>query len=369
MANIRNSVLIIIIMIWLPTILSAQKVSDLKFYNAEQFEVIGKGFEESQGPYTRLPLSIKGEVRGAVWDLGLNSAGLAIRFSTDSKCIGAKWTLLNNFSMAHMPATGIRGMDLYRLEEDEWRFVGTAQPNGKESSNIFIRRMSGEMAEYVIYLPLYDGVIDIEIGVDSTAMIGLPKNSSLTRTLQPDMKPILFYGTSITQGGCASRPGMAYPAIIGRMTGAETINLGFSGNARMDFVMAESITKIDASSYVLDCLPNCTAQIVRDSAQIFIEHILKVHPRRPVYMVEEVEFPYFEFDAQSAADHEDKNREWLSVYNELRNKGYENLYYIKSEGLLGNDGEATVDATHFTDLGFMRFARELFAGMNAVLSK
>ena len=156
--------------------------------------------------YSRLPADCKDEIRKAVWDLGLNSAGLAIRFSSDSKCLGAEWTLLNNFHMAHMPGTGIRGIDLYTLnDEGTWCFIGTAQPNGKDSRNVFVRNMDGSQREYMAYLPLYDGVESLSIGIDSTATISAPR----VQTHQ-SRKPIVFYGTSITQGGCASRPGKNY---------------------------------------------------------------------------------------------------------------------------------------------------------------
>ena len=140
---------------------AGQKASELKYCDVRELglPVIGRGFADcirqndtvSDGYYTRLPASVQNSIRKAVWDLGQNSSGIAVRFRSDSKCIGAKWKLLNNFSMAHMAATGIRGLDLYALGEDnEWHFAGTAQPNGKESRNVFIRKMAQVQAPVVM---------------------------------------------------------------------------------------------------------------------------------------------------------------------------------------------------------------------------
>jgi len=340
----------------LVTSVYAQKASELKYIDAKELTIINKGFENTELDYSRLPEDMKSVTRKAVWDLGLNSAGIAVRFASDSKCIGAKWTLLNNFSMAHMPGTGIRGIDLYTLEDGVWRFIGTAQPNGKESANVFVRRMAGDEREYMAYLPLYDGVTKVEIGIDSTATIGKPKSNILITNTK---KPIVFYGTSITQGGCASRPGMTYAAIIGRKLQQETVNLGFSGNARMDKSMAEIVARIDADKYVIDCIPNCTAQILRDSAYYFLTYLAKARPKTPIYMVENVIFPPAIVDTKTAADLKEENAYWAELYKKLRKEGYRNIKYIPAKGLIGDDGECTVDGCHMTDLGFMRMAEGL----------
>lgn len=334
----------------------------VKYFDAMSFDVTGKAFDSTQLHYSRLPLDSKEEIREELWSLGLNSAGVSVRFSTNSTRISARWTLLNNFSMSHMPGTGIRGMDLYYLDGDKWIYAGTAQPRGKESESTFIKNMEGVTRDYLIHLPLYDGVEKLEIGIDSGASIGEPLNSSLSSTDGKD--PLVFYGTSITQGGCASRPGMAYPAIISRNMDRRSVNMGFSGNARMDRSMAEVLSRIDAHAYVIDCLPNCTAAIVRDSALNFMLHIIEKRPETTIYMISEVEFPYFRIDAKSKAEHDEKNREWFKAYNTLIDKGYKNIHYIDASDFIGNDGEATVDGNHFTDLGFYRFALKLTEGLN-----
>lgn len=349
----------------------AQKASELKYYDVRELglPVLGKGFDDcvrqndtiSDGFYTRLPADLQGVVRKAVWDLGQNSAGLAIRFRTNSKCIGAEWRPLNNFGMSHMTPTGVRGLDLYALVDGEWLFVGAGQPNGKKSRNVFIRKMNGEMREYIMYLPLYDGVINLSIGIDSTAVIEKPHVADLV----PSEKnlPIVFYGTSVTQGGCATRPGMAYPSIIERKLHRETVNLGFSGNGRMDKCLGDKIAKIPASMYVIDCLANCTSQIVKDSTEHFIRAIVEANPDVPVLMVSNYCYPYQYLDAQFQIDTPEENAIWKEFAQKFRKEGYKNVRYIDAyakgnmkKSPIGPDHEGTVDGVHMTDLGFLRFA-------------
>ena len=349
----------------------AQKASELKYYDVRELglPVLGKGFDDcvrqndtiSDGYFTRLPADLQGVVRKAVWDLGQNSAGLAIRFRTNSKCIGAEWRPLNNFGMSHMTPTGVRGLDLYALVDGEWLFVGAGQPNGKKSRNVFIRKMNGEMREYIMYLPLYDGVINLSIGIDSTAVIEQPHVADLV----PSEKnlPIVFYGTSVTQGGCATRPGMAYPSIIERKLHRETVNLGFSGNGRMDKCLGDKIAKIPASMYVIDCLANCTSQIVKDSTEHFIRAIVEANPDVPVLMVSNYCYPYQYLDAQFQIDTPEENAIWKEFAQKFRKEGYKNVRDIDAyangnmkKSPIGPDHEGTVDGVHMTDLGFLRFA-------------
>lgn len=366
---------------------AGQKASELEYYDVRELglPVIGKGFTDcirqndtvSDGYYTRLPASVQNSIRKAVWDLGQNSSGIAVRFRSDSKCIGAKWKLLNNFSMAHMAATGIRGLDLYALGEDnEWHFAGTAQPNGKESRNVFIRKMDGRMREYLMYLPLYDGVISLEIGIDSTASLLMPENPDLLplSAENPAEGAILIYGTSVTQGGCATRPGMSFTSILERWLHRQTINLGFSGNGRMDKIMADEIAKVPASVYVIDCLANCDYDIVRDSTEYFIRTIAEANPQTPILMLSNYCYPYHWLDAQFREDAAKENALWKEFCDKLRKEGYKNIKYIDlysecnmKRSAIGPDHEGTVDGVHMTDLGFLRYAETLLPYLEKAL--
>lgn len=366
---------------------AGQKASELKYCDVRELglPVIGRGFADcirendtvSDGYYTRLPASMQGKVRKAVWDLGQNSSGIAVRFRSDSKCIGARWKLLNNFGMAHMAATGVKGLDLYALGDDnQWHFAGTAQPNGKVSSNVFIRKMDGRMREYLIYLPLYDGVTSLEIGIDSTAGIMQPENPSLLPPVaeNPAEGAILVYGTSVTQGGCATRPGMSFTSILERKLHRQTINLGFSGNGRMDGIIAEAIARVPASVYVIDCLANCTYDIIRDSTEYFIRTIAEANPQTPILMLSNYCYPYHWLDAQFREDAAKENALWKEFCDRLRKEGYKNIRYIDlysdcnmKKSAIGPDHEGTVDGVHMTDLGFLRYAETLLPYLEKAL--
>ena len=351
--------LILLALIVLPATMLAQKASELKYVNAKDLMLIGQGYDNTELYYSRLPEDMKPVTRKAVWDLGLNSAGLAVRFSTDSKTIGLRWTLLNHFIMHHMAGTGIRGIDLYQLDEnDHWQFIGTGIPNGKDTTKtqIVVSGMEGKLHEYMAYLPLYDGVTQVEIGVSRDAQIGMPRRDVLVKGKD---KPIVFYGTSITQGGCASRPGMVYTSIISRALNKECINLGFSGNARMDKALAEMVARVDADQYVIDCLPNCTIKVMQDSAWYFLSYLAEKRPETPIYLVEHIWFSHACVNLEVHRQIAEKNAYWHELYLKLREKGYDNFRYIPAERIFGPDGEGTVDGTHLTDLGFRCMAESL----------
>lgn len=254
----------------------------VQYFDKNYFLIEGTSIADSlkESPYDRLPASYKEKVRKPVWALSKNAAGISIRFLSNSTSLNVRWKLLNDFSMNHMAATGIKGIDLYCKVNGDWRFVNTAKPSGKENKFLLVNNMPKKMREYEMFLPLYDGVLDLEIGIDSLCIIRKPEKTH--------QKPIVFYGTSITQGGCASRPGMAYTNIISRKIHRECINFGFSGNGRMEKVIAELISGINASAYVIDCVANMTADQIKDSTFPLTDVIRKKHPETPIIFIEGV---------------------------------------------------------------------------------
>lgn len=342
----------------IPVALLAQHESDFKFIDAKNLMILGQGFEKTIGPYGRMPEALKDEFRPDLLFLGRNSAGVAVRFSSNSPMVSAKWTLTNNYSMNHMAMTGIKGLDLYVLVGSKWMFIGTARPGAKENFSVFVKGMAKNEREFMAFLPLYDGVESLQIGVAQESDIGMPKINALVKS--ESSKPIVIYGTSITQGGCASRPGMGYTSILSRLLSREVVNLGFSGNGRLDFSMSKAIAMTDPSVIVLDCLPNTTYQSVKDSAYRFITNILNSHPSIPLYMVENPNFANLIVDKTTAEELQRENAAWLELYTLLRSEGHKNIRYIKAYNILGDDNEGTVDGVHPTDLGMYRMAQKLF---------
>ena len=343
------------------------------WHEAAELCIEGKGWTETERPYDRLPAKAKDIVREPVWKLGKSSSGLCIHFVTDAPAIAARWKLTKkDLAMSHMPATGVSGLDLYvrrdigweHIQVDPrlgptWGWIAAGQPTAQENEKVLIEGMPATTHEFLLYLPLYNGVESLHIGV--------PPRYRVARLMPRRTKPIVFYGTSITQGGCASRPGMAYPVILGRRLNRETINLGFSGNGRMDIELADLLGEIDAAAYVLDCMPNMKMDMVAERVEPFVLRLRQHRPRVPIVLVESIAYPAQHYVPNPTAGYDLPNRLLRQVYDRLVAGGVANLHYLPGEHLYGYDGEATVDGCHATDLGFFRFADALEPVLRTIL--
>ena len=337
--------------------------STIIYYGRQHFLIEGTVIADSlkKSPYDRLPISYKDKVRKPVWDLSKSSAGITVRFHSNSTTITLKWTVLNNLDMSHMASTGIKGIDLYTKYDNKWRYVTTAGalvglktyqnksiPADSENEYELIKNMTPEFREYKLFLPLYDGVIKLEVGIDSIA--------SIEKATPSAVKPIVFYGTSITQGGCASRPGMAHTNIISRKLDVDCINYGFSGNGRMEMPIVELISDIDASFYVIECLQNMDSEQVKERVRPLVDMIRTKHPLTPIVLVENMMYTTAFLDQTIETTLIQENEALKNEFDKIIKRGIPNIFYIKDnqELLLDNDG--TVDGVHLTDLGFLRYA-------------
>ena len=325
-------------------------IDTLCFYDALQFRVINKAFDNSLTPYTRIPAYLKDSVRPDLWERAKCSSGMAIRFATDSKAIAVRYNLLTNMHMAHMADTGIKGTDLYILDEEQgkWVFLNCNRPR-KDSiqQKVYVDKLDGLIHEYMIYLPLYDGVNWMQIGVDSTATITMPTLDN------PRIgKKFVFYGTSILQGGCATRTGMVATSILQRDLGVECVNIGISGEGKMDFCMARAMAQIpDVEAYIIDPVPNCTKMMCDTVTYDFINILRTLRPDVPIFMVEGPKYSYEDYNSFYATYLKEKNSEFHKNYMRLRADNPRNLYYIDRDNLWGPDNEGTVDGIHITDIG------------------
>lgn len=339
---------------------------EILYYDIKLLDVEGQGWTGLEAPYDRLPAKAEGVVRNPVWNLSRHSAGICVRFVTDADTMSARWTLINErLALPHMPSTGVSGLDLYvRMEDGSWRWVNIGRPlEYPENTATFFSGIPEQEREFMLYLPLYNGVSSVEIGI--------PKGSSLFKAPSyPDGfdKPILFYGTSITHGACASRPGMCHPAIIGRWMKRPVVNLGFSGNGRMEPELAHLLASLDPAVYILDCLPNMNAEMVAERVEPFVRILREAHPLTPILLVEDRTYPN-SFLIDSYRERNRGSREELGkAYGRLLADGVPNLYYLSGDVLLGDDGEGTVDNSHPTDLGFMRQAEAFHSMLGFIFS-
>jgi hypothetical protein len=345
----------ILVFLLMPALVIGQGASDEKdlsfrWTDISELGIRGRGWVDDAHPFHRLPEKAEQMVRTPVWNLSRHSAGLYAQFRSNATAIKANWKLLNaGLAMPHMPATGVSGLDLYvRMEDGSWHWLGIGKPDSIENTVFLVEGIAEAPREYLLYLPLYNGLEFVKIGV--------PENYKV-EPVEPDQrKPIVFYGTSITQGGCASRPGMCTTAILGRRLHREFINLGFSGNGRMEPEMADLLAELDPLIYFLDCLPNLKTEEVRAKVEPFVRTLRKAHPDTPIVLAES---RYFDNSFLIESKHYRNtvsNQGLRTAYENLLNSGIRNLYYQIGEGQLGFDGDGTVDSSHPTDLGFYRQA-------------
>ncbi len=342
--------LLVVLFLSVPIFAFSQDKQNIIYFGYESFLLEGCDIVDSlkENRYDRLPLSYKERVRKPVWDLSKNAAGLSIKFSSNTTTIRVKWTLLNNTKMNHMAQTGIGGLDLYFNNHGKWQYVNTAKPSGFENEFTLTKNMSTTLREYKIYLPLYDGVKNIEIGIDS--------NSVITKAVKTKSRPIIFYGTSITQGGCASRPGMVHTNIISRKLNIDCINFGFSGNGAMEQPINELIAESNPLFYVIECLPNMKPEQVTERTAALVKTIRAKQATTPIVFVDNFIYETSFLDQKMAEDIKIKNTALQVEFERMADAGFRNIIYIDAKNATGVDYEGAVDGVHFTDLGFSRYA-------------
>ncbi len=335
----------------------------IDWYDARTIGLEGQAFTEVKAPYDRLPARAEGKVREPVWNLSRNSAGLCVRFRTASPAIHCRWTNTSaRLAMPHMPATGVSGVDLYvRDEKGNWRWLSVGQPKeGATHTAALVTGLPAKERDYCLYLPLYNGVSAVEIGVAAGSDLAQLKRNDASSL------PIVFYGTSITQGGCASRPGMVHTAILGRRLDRPVINLGFSGNGKMEAAVTDCLVDINAAVFVIDCLPNMTAAEVTSNTAPLVATLRKAHPTTPIVLAEDRTYSDAFLKNDRAQRNATSRAALKKIFAELQTQD-KNLHYLAGDQQLGADGEDTVDGSHPTDLGFLRMADEFSKVMAPLL--
>ncbi|MCH2123496.1 MAG: hypothetical protein MK165_01795 [Pirellulaceae bacterium] len=336
--------------------------SQTRWFQATTIGLEGKAWKETASPYQRLPDKAEGVVRPPVWSLSKHSAGIAVRFNTNSPTLSVRWSLTSaRLAMPHMAATGVSGVDLYVKTITGWRWLKAAQPTAQENTVLLASKLPPGKREFLLYFPLYNGVTSLELGISKNAQLW-------SQRYQEDAaKPLVFWGTSITQGACASRPGMVHTAILGRRLDRPVINLGFSGNGKMEAEMARLLAEIDAAVYIIDCSPNLNAQQISTRTVPLVTILREKRPTTPILLVEDRHYAD-SFLVATRKRRNAENQQALHIaFQELRKVGFDQLFYLKGNRLLGRDGEDTVDGSHPTDLGFSRQADAFEAALLPIL--
>lgn len=305
--------------------------------------------EELSSSFARFPDRAEAEVRKDVWNLSRHSAGLAIHFYCNAPEIKVRYKVKGNIQMSHMPATGVSGVDLYSINSDgKWSFCFGNYSFGDTIqytySHLGKDNYHDRGFEYRLYLPLYNAVEWLEIGIDP--------ESELTFIPASPEKPILLYGTSIAQGACASRPAMAWPNIVQRKVDYPLIDLGFSGNGRLEKEVLGLINEIDARLYILDCLPNLIHQEEDEIYNLIVGAVKQLRTRHaePILLVEHIGYSNAETNHQQKEYYTRANQASKKAYSDLLAEGITRLFYITREEL-AIPADGWVDTIHPNDLG------------------
>ena len=333
--------------------LASQEQEGIRWFDVRQLGVEGQGWTENKSPYDRLPAKAEGKVRDAVWGLSRDSAGMCVRFVTDATTIHARWTLTKaKLEMPHMAATGVSGLDLYAKDDKgRWRWVAVGKPTAQTTTQKLADAITAGKREYLIYLPLYNGVTSVEVGVPAANSVEKASVYSSERA-----KPIVFYGTSITHGACASRPGMVHTSILGRKYGRPVINLGFSGNGKMEPEVTALIAELDAAVYVIDCCPNLGGVETAALTKPLVQQLRMARPNTPIVLVEDRVYTDAWLIASKQSRNDGNHAALKKSFDELIAAGTKQIYYIPGTDLLGDDNDGAVDSSHPNDLGFARQA-------------
>lgn len=313
----------------------------------------GQGWADVERPGDRFPPRARERVPEDVWNLSRLSSGLSVSFTTDARMIRARWTL------AWMPKAQAKcsrfmqaGLDCYGQAPDgRWHWVGIAMPladGAEQECELNATPLDPGMRTYKLYLPLGAAVTKVEVGV--------PEGSTFSRPPRDKRLPIVYYGTSIVQGTTLSRPGMAHASMLSRWLNWPIINLGFSGRARLEAGVAQMMAELDASLYIVDCVPNVMPPQILERLPVFIETLRAAHPTTPILVVGDRLFGDAAFQAVRREDFEAKNRAQNAVLDELEQRGGTGLHRISSPNFFGDDYEGTSDASHPNDLGSYRMA-------------
>ena len=343
----------------------------LKWVDGRLLPLEGRAFDDTEHYYDRLPAIVTTNVNGGVRSMKHHTAGMQFRFSTDSRRLVFKWIPTDgNLAFDHMPASGVSGIDVYRFDESrsKWLYVKTGRITDVKGGSVKLDWTPGTPC--LVNLPLYNGIKDFKVGVEINATI-----SSLGPRKSGVEKPVVFYGTSITHGGCASRPGMSFVNIVGRDLDVPVVNLGFSGSGVMEREMSDVLARIDASCYVLDCLWNMgtttgshanaahgriAGRNVEENYEPFIRNLRSRRPDTPIVMAGQC-------DVFCGSANVKEN--WVkALYDKLVAEGWKNLVYLPNDGMYRDDFEGTVDGVHPNDWGMMSLAKSYGAAIKTALA-
>ena len=336
----------------------------LKWIDASTLNIIGQA-EPTGKPYDRINTQEHKMPENTIAYCGF-STGLAVVFTTDSHVISARWTTSQSMPGVNMSAITQKGLDLYIRDGEEWVYAGVARPTitaekrDKHEYTIVNNGPDGKK-ECLLYLPIWDRVESLEIGVEEGSAIAAMEN--------PFRHKIIVHGSSITHGASSSRSGMTYPALMERRTGLYMINLGYSGMSTLQEEFAHYLAQVeDADAFVFDTFSNPSAEVIAERFDKFVDIIREKHPTTPLIFTQTIRRDTRNYNLKTE-DFESRKQAMAEKKVRERMQRDENIYFLDSEGWIGYDHLGTADGTHPTDLGFMRMVEHMEPQIVNILKK
>ena len=335
----------------------------MKFYHItdEPIKIYGLAhINKEERQYWKIPQSVMDEFPQYNY-LGKRTVGGRVRFQTNSKMMTVKMTLAETKEDINIPLSGSAGADIYLGSGESSKFIGYIAPNVHMKEEISVEKefkLSGKMEIVTINLPRNDHLLSMEIGIEENAEIIAAPNYTYEG-------PIVFYGSSITEGGCAPRCGNAYTSMVCRWLDSDYRNLGFSGSAKGEIGMASYINTIENMSLlVMDYDHNApTAEHLEETHEAFFKEIRKAHPKLPVLFISR---PDTDKDIPDSIKRRDIVK---ATYEHAKEQGDNNVWFIDGFTLFGKFGrdECTIDGTHPNTLGYMRMSEKIYPVIKEIL--
>ncbi len=328
----------------------AVQSEDIEWFDAAKPPFVIYGATQTN-PYARMPMEVAKTVSEGVQVLSTNTAGIRARFYTDSPYIAIRAEWDAQCRMPHMPFLGISGFDLYRVSGTRHKqtyLASLTPPVHCEKGYEAIAHVGGGMTEYVLNFPLYNNVSRLLIGVAKGSQWQAPQPYA-------NALPAVFYGSSITQGGCASRPGTCYQSFLSRALDLDYVNLGFSGNCRAENAMIDYLSHLEMSVFVSDYDHNAPSpEHLASTHERLYRAIRAAHPDLPYVIISKPDF-------RNTQDDRARRAITMATYQKAVSEGDEHIYFVDGASIFaGDESDAcTVDGCHPNDLGFYRFAKAL----------
>lgn len=336
----------------------AQVKAPVRYVDASTLTVIGKTMPTPR-PFQRVDTA-RYELWQPVKSYSLFSTGLAVVFRTDSRNIRARWKTGGAGLGHNMTAIARKGLDLYIARDGEWVYAGFGWPKGDDHESALVENMAEGEKECLLYLPLWDKVLSLELGVDEGSVIEAAPN--------PFRHRIVVLGSSVTHGAAAGRSGMTYTARLAREMGLDFLNLGFSGQCKLQPEFARMLAEMEADAFVFDAFSNPSASQIEERLDAFVATIRRAHPVTPLIFIQTEVRETGNFNLRARQFEADKRAAAERGVRRLM-KDDRNIYFIDSRGMIGDDHQGTVDGSHPSDEGFGRMVRHLEPPLRRIFRK